>query len=373
MDRLFFYLLLSLLPTQLGIHFWPEWTLVLGRRVDYLSPTLYLTDILVFLTLLFWRPKKVPNLLFILGFALLNILFASSHWVALYKWTKIFEFTLLGFYIYRTKPSFSSILVSLSIGALYSSLIAITQFVLGHSVGLWILGERTFTNTTPGIAQYNLCLSPTNCRLVLRSYATFPHPNVLGGFLAVILPLAIREFVKGKKLFYGAVTTLGTIALVITFSRSAWVAALAGVIILYRKRLLFLLVPLIVLAGLLVNVQDESFVVRQELNTAAVSMFLHSPFVGVGLGNFLTELPKTLVSRTIYFLQPVHNIYLLLLSETGLVGFAVFIWILRKVKSITAYSLYLLLFLGLIDHYSFTLQQGQLLFTILLAASTIGS
>ena len=52
-----FYLLLLLLPTQLGKHFWPTFSYVLGTRVDYLSPTLYLTDIIILFITLFYLPK----------------------------------------------------------------------------------------------------------------------------------------------------------------------------------------------------------------------------------------------------------------------------------------------------------------------------
>lgn len=372
-----------MLPTQLGLHLWPQWSMVLGRRVDYLSPTLYLTDVIIFLlciskTSLFTfhfsikkRSFQLSILLFL--FIVLNIVLSSSPWVALYKWIKVIEFAALGFYVYKTKPQFSSVVFYLSIGALFSAVIAIAQFIMQRSVGLWILGERTFSNISPGIAQYNFCWSPTSCRLVLRSYGTFSHPNVLGGFLAAVLPLAIREFSKGKKLFYTVVLTLGIVALVLTFSRSAWIAALLGIGIVYRKQLFFFVLPLLLFIGLTFGFHDESVVVRQQLNASAITMFLRSPITGIGLGNFLTELPKTLTSRQIYFLQPVHNIYLLLLSETGIIGFAILIWVLTKIKSITRYSLYIILFLGLVDHYSLTIQQGQLLFTILLAASTIGS
>src|SRR5687767_1088681 len=51
---LLYTLLLLFLPTQLGKHFWPEYSLLSGFRVDYLSPTLYLTDMLVLLLFLQW-------------------------------------------------------------------------------------------------------------------------------------------------------------------------------------------------------------------------------------------------------------------------------------------------------------------------------
>ena len=114
LHKLFFSLLLILLPTQLGYHFWPEWAVVLGRRGDYLAPTIYLTDVLIGLTLVSWiidsrkkfsiKQRNFKLLFFILGFAILNIFFAQNQPVAIYKWLKVLEFGLLGFYIYKTKP-----------------------------------------------------------------------------------------------------------------------------------------------------------------------------------------------------------------------------------------------------------------------------
>src|SRR5438552_2386080 len=54
LHRIFFFLLILFLPTQLGLHFWPAWAMVLGRRIDYLAPTVYGTDILIILTLVSW-------------------------------------------------------------------------------------------------------------------------------------------------------------------------------------------------------------------------------------------------------------------------------------------------------------------------------
>ena len=202
MHQLLFSLLLVLLPAQPGYHLWPGWALVLGRRIDYLSPTLYLTDIIIFLLLISWyvgKRKKIhfPILqtILIIGFIVTNIYFAANRWVAFFSWIKILELVALGIYIVKTKPKFSAIIFPLSVGVFYSSVIAIIQFLLQHSIGgpLWFLGERTFSATTPGIAQIPLCFpNKLNCPLMLRSYATFPHPNVLGGYLAVLLPVILQ-------------------------------------------------------------------------------------------------------------------------------------------------------------------------------------
>ncbi len=388
MHQLFFTLLLVLLPTQLGYHFWPQWAMVLGRRVDYLSPTFYLTDILIFLLLLFKFPKLriTAATLGVLLCIAINIYFAASPWVAVYTWLKVLEYVLLGLYIVKAKPKFSSVVFYLSIGILYSSVIAISQFFLQRSVGgpLWFLGERTFALDTPGIARTSLW-----GREMLRPYATFPHPNVLGGFLAITLPLIVTQF-KKRKIFYSTTLLLGVSALVLTFSRSAWIAAMFGILILSLTKKFF--VPLLAFAAVIIffivgsfGLQDESVVVRQQLNASATTMFGQSPIIGKGLGNFLVELPKSLSSREIYFLQPVHNIYLLLLSEIGIVGVGLIGYLVfsllnhesrimnneknKKEKFIIHYSLFIILLLGFVDHYFLTLQQGQLLLTILLACT----
>ncbi len=261
--RFFFYVTILFLPTQLGLHLWPQWTFILGRRVDYLSPTIYLTDILIALTLLFWllslvlssrrRPgsmvgygttwmdsrlrgndkKTTVVFLGIVFLSLLNIFISSNKPVAIYSWIKVFKFITFGFYIIKTKPKVSIIVDLLTVGIFYSSIIAIAHFFLQRAIGgpLWFLGERLFTSQTPGIAQVNWCW-PAPCRLLLRPYATFPHPNVLGGFLAVTLPLIIQQILQMsqirqmKKFFFIISTVLGLVALILTFSRSAWIVGM---------------------------------------------------------------------------------------------------------------------------------------------------
>ncbi|MDP1722327.1 MAG: O-antigen ligase family protein [Candidatus Gottesmanbacteria bacterium] len=455
----FFWLLLALLPTQLGLHFWPEWAGVLGRRVDYLAPTLFLTDLLVFLTTGCWlasvffqgaqgntksqilsqrlislwltNPKQIPRfkipklqtkhvwLAAVLAFVGINIFIATNIPVAVYKWIKVCEYILLGLYIVRTKPKLSFVITPLAVGVLYSSILAITQFFLQHSVGgpLWWLGERTFGVDTPGIARYDFDfrLSTFDFRLFgLRPYATFPHPNVLGGFLAAVLPLLCMSLMRPMSLMspmnqrikylHATALVLGAIALLLTFSRSAIVVGGAGIgisilYLVFRKKMnrvfayILYTIPFILFLVLAVwsfSPKEESVVVRQQLNNAAIKLWTASPLFGVGLGNFLVRLPEALPSRTIYFLQPVHNIYLLVLAETGVVGFVfivIFIWqsikglvfrikenrkeLLFNLNTIYFVPFFCILLLGLVDHYPLTLQQGQLLLTVLVGMSIV--
>jgi O-antigen ligase len=141
------------------------------------------------------------------------------------------------------------------------------------------------------------------------------------------------------------------------------------------------------------NPESESFVVRRQLNDSAIAMWLHSPIFGVGLGNYLVNLPEYLVKHEVYYLQPVHSIYLLLLTEVGIVGVGLLVLIIlyllnsefgivnseKKHTSIYSvnqkrtslfpipYSLFALLILGLFDHYPLSLQQGQILTTVIIS------
>lgn len=176
------------------------------------------------------------------------------------------------------------------------------------------------------------------------------------------------------------------IALILTFSRSAIVVGIISTgLTLWqkfpKKRYLIFLFAFIFLITYHVSriaPNDESIIVRQQLNQAAVKLWQQSPLVGIGLGNFLVKLPEALPSRSVYFLQPVHNIYLLLLSEAGVIGFLFFLFLLWMIYQKKPFGIWhlafgILLILGFIDHYPLTLQQGQLLLTLVLSLNLVAS
>ena len=107
------FLFLLLIPTQLGKHFWPEWSYFLGIRVDYLSPTLYLLD-LIWLVLIgsnfLKNYKKIAfkkylkfKYFLVVGFVGINILMAVNPWVAFYKWLRVVQILITFFYFRKNK------------------------------------------------------------------------------------------------------------------------------------------------------------------------------------------------------------------------------------------------------------------------------
>jgi len=435
--NLFFYLLILFLPTQLGRHFWPDFSFVSGIRVDYLAPTLYVTDILILLLFITWTfslikfsifnfqfsiKSKFKNLnfsnisnsfqisnfkfqiSFLLMIILIGILLSKNQLVGFYGLLKLVEFIFLGFYTAFNikKLRFDIVLLLFSIGIIFEFFLAILQYLNQRSIGgiFYFLGERTFNAQTPGIANASL-----GGELFLRPYGAFPHPNVLAGYLLIAMTLilsGIKSYESRiKKIVFILTLTIGTIALFLTLGRIAivvWVLILGFFIVrkflIHNSYFLILLIVVFLFLGLTtplgvrftdIRLTDESIVVRQELIKSSLLMVKNNPFFGVGLNNFLIELPDYQKIKN-YFtdLQPVHNIFLLVAAQTGIVGLIFFLWFIGKTyKRIMNHEsrirhrtpiihnskfiiLSTALVLGFFDHYFLTLQQGQLLFSFIL-------
>ncbi len=397
------------LPTQLGYHFWPKEAYVWGLRLDFLSPTIYLTDLLILALVLFswplfekwlkkeWKNKtKILNLGLVLAFLVLNIIFSSRPLVSFYRFLRLGEFFFLIFFLKRFQ--FSLWPQALLLGNLVSSFLAWGQVFKGSSLGgvFWWLGERSFNLATPGIA-----LAQVGNHLLLRPYATFSHPNSLAGFLLVSLLLlwGARESFKNK-IFFNLVFFFLSLTLFLTFSFAAYLGAgLALIIFLWQKwrqksgllpkigmgavLLLYIIAILFSIeAGL---VEQKSLNERLVLAQNALVLIKKRPLLGVGLGNFIPAQAEMLpfLRQDVNLLQPVHNIYLLIASETGFIGLLVFITMAVKIfwragnvpLHYRAYAIrpyLLILFLGLFDHYWLTLPQNFLLFAVVLGFINTG-
>lgn len=433
--QLLYLIIIFFLPTQFGKHFWPDFSLVSGMRIDYLSPTLYLTDALIVILFIAWIIQEFPiktkpksdyrlSLIGVLLFVVclvIGITFSSRPTLGLLGLLKLAEFVFFGWFtakIISQKNVLKKVLIVFSLSMLLQSTLAITQFYKQQSLGglVYYLGERAFDRLTPGIANASLA-----GELVLRPYGTLPHPNVLAGYLLiglVLLLVNIKLFSENKKnnlsfiiVFAGVV--VGTIALLISLSR---LTIFLGLVILgfwlfqlpkkqylklqfknkknLTKRfinikhttnknfliaviicfLIFFISPTLLLRFQTISPTDETISQRIILTQASLSMTLDHPVLGVGLQQFLVKLPKYEHETNLEFLlQPVHNIFLYTVAETGIIGFIFFIififitirkHIFNKNKIPGVWLVFvLILFIGLGDHYFLTLQQGRFLFS----------
>jgi putative inorganic carbon (hco3(-)) transporter len=233
---------------------------------------------------------------------------------------------------------------------------------------------------------------------VYRAYGSFEQPNPFGGFIGLNLPIAVglalalwaealgranRLRVDSRRFtdhpFFLAVLTTGVTlmlaaALYLSFSRGAWLGAVAALLamglFLPRRRWIGLaligglmaiglglsqagLLPAAIAdrfadVGSLVNAPDVRGVKINDANyalierlahwQAAVDMIEANPWTGVGFSNYQPSYEKYRLLNWPMPLGHAHNIYLNVAAETGLPGLAAYIilWIAIFVQTVRA-------------------------------------
>jgi O-antigen ligase len=397
LEKLLFFLVILFLPTQLGKHFWMEFSYIYSLRIDYLSPTLYFWDILVALLVTTWalkKPalKKVPLLLLFLFLLThsVSLVNAQNIGAGLVRLEQFFLTGIFGVYIANSKLTRVKMPLFLGLlgGAFFASLLGIGQFLKGGSLGLWILGERNFSISTPSIANFNFF-----GKIFLRPYSTFSHPNVFAGYITLVLPVLMFFKMHFKKYsqFFNLTLGLSFTAGMLTFSRVSILALIIEAAFFMRKKIKWLVIFLVVAFPLIFtrfnsafSFDSLSFVRREDLAEIAFVQFYQNPLFGSGLNNFINQVASSsLISGPSRFLQPVHNIFLLTLAETGIIGLAGFIFFIgiplfkiwkKRNLNFSKYLLFAwgtLILLGMFDHYFLTLPQGQRIFFLIWGLSML--
>lgn len=295
----------------------------------------------------------MPYVIFYMVIMVANILVSSYLVASVYRWVKITEMILLGLVVinYKKYKVFDYFVKPLSYSVIIACILGLLQFINKESIGglFYFFGERSFNFSNPGI-------SP-------RPYSFFPHPNAFAGFLLVFGIYLLKYKSKFNLRHFWMLTVLVVINLILTNSLNVYIALIL-LLIISHKSLMFGFVSL--------DFLGRSITHRVELINSSIQMVKENFWFGVGLNNFIPSLVKH--SKTFlnsWELQPVHNIFLLVFSELGIVGLLSFCVLVFSLLVPNAYPLIAVLITGLSDHYWFTLQQNILLFTFVLALSKI--
>jgi putative inorganic carbon (hco3(-)) transporter len=263
--------------------------------------------------------------------AALSLTVASDRRLALYELALLTQCLLLFIYVSSRVTSLDKLhtmVLLLLFGLTIHASFLVLQYFTGVSISFFGISssERVAETTRVG--------------------GTLGSPNAAGGFLASCIAIAVALLVargdRSSRVLPTLAVFIGALALVLTFSRGGWLAATIAVTLL----LCFFFVrgqltKRILLLGLIVGVlgfimggqiqarlqsQSGGLGARVSLGEVAVDVIRDHPLMGVGANNYVTVLPKY-ASLTAYTHVP-HNKFLLVWSETGIVGLLAFIFFL---------------------------------------------
>jgi putative inorganic carbon (hco3(-)) transporter len=186
-----------------------------------------------------------------------------------------------------------------------------------------------------------------------RVVGTLGWPNTLGAYVAVVMVFAFSLWMAGtggrQRWLAWGIGIAGMIPLVLTSSRGAWIAFILAIglsaILSYRFGWLtsgrigqmallgagagvvsLLLGQRLIQRLTETSLQQSQLVDRMALNEVAFNMVAAHPFLGVGTNTFVEVMRDYDVAWVTYlFPEPVHNVFLLVAAETGVVGLGLFL------------------------------------------------
>jgi O-antigen ligase len=348
----------------------------------------------------------------------ISIFWSEYKPIAIYRFASFLELFLFAFIVIRLLKKTKWLvpcLIALIINGIFQSIWSIAQFIHNESLGIQFLGESVFGSETSGIAKIII-----EGEKHVRAYGTLPHPNILAGFLMIPIFILCYELLMRYSLIAKSNINVsrGTIlqkipswlaiiflifiiiAFILTFSRSAYISLLIGLLILIiflKKHLqintlflfslifaMFTLSMIVYLNPVLRNsisiFSQQSLKERKVFNNVARETISAHPLIGVGLGQFVVEEFIKHPAREGWQYQPAHNIYLQIFCELGCIGLIEFLIIIimffgqgmgRKASFRTALTCSVFccialcfLLIALFDHYFWDLKIGMIMFTI---------
>jgi len=268
-----------------------------------------------------------------IAWSILSLYNSLNRWLSVFEILRMVKLCILMLVVsdlIRERRDVLTVLYALLLGMVAEGAICAVQYATGSSfnLGLFTVGALN------------------------RVSGTIGWPNTLGAYAAAITSMALTLFLArlgGKiRAFCLIAGFAGLFTLVVSFSRGAWIAFLTalvvGVLVSYSAKLISFrdlpqLAVILLVAGICIaplagpigqrlaqtSLQQGAIADRFVLNQIAFNMIAAHPVLGVGINTFvdvMTTYDKTGLS---YFLPyPVHNVYLLIAAETGLIGLALF-------------------------------------------------
>lgn len=327
---------------------------------------------------------------------LVSVIFAHDRFLAFFYFIKCLELSGFIWLVYKGLFSKEDLINVFTWAIGLQVFIGLIQFFIQRDLGLWFLGESKIGSEVLNVAKLDLAGEK-----IVRAYGTLPHANIYGGVMFVAMGLIIQRLKKEILSISVVMLFFMGIALLVSFSRSAWLAFLMFLLVIlaqqkvkfnWKKVLLFLVSMLFVMVvfnlhtlivGRLLDFSWGAWEERSLFSRVALAIF-NDNWYGVGAQNFVLMMDSySADSLSPWFYQPVHNVFLLALVELGVFGLTALIAVLFALISIILGSMrrivklyrhywnsYLAIMSGLLivasfDHYLMTSFQGMFLFAML--------
>ena len=301
-----------------------------------------------------WRAPSLPSLTIPIAIVLipmvLSALSAESLLLSLKeisKWSELFVIYVVTATTVRNRRVFTTLVVILLLAALAEVGIGLFQVAFRIGPPHFLAGG-----------------------ILMRAHGTFEQPNPFGGYLALMLPIALAIALAaprpGLRLLGWGVSLAFAFGILVSLSRGAWLGTLAALSVVWllesqRNRLRAFALAYAgltaTLLALVLGILPEAILARftdlfvygsrlvQELRAgpnadnwailervsqwyAGWQMFANNPILGVGIGNY----PKAYVTYALpgwpTGVGHAHNYYLNLAAEGGLLTFVAFLFFL---------------------------------------------
>ena len=279
-------------------------------------------------------PFDVPVIIFVTLGAISVFMSSARNFELIYNYCGIvgvytLTYILIGQNI-RSSEQMIRLAKALTLSAFLVVLYGYSQYVFGVNIAdmKWVDGEAF-----PELRK--------------RIFSTLENPNVLAGYLDVMICLALGLLVKvsgkSQKMIFIIAIAMLTACLAMTYSRGAFLSiAIVFVIcgILQDKRIFILFA---ILTGLIIyfdstftqrilsiftTTTDSSEGLRIGIWVSTISMVADHPFIGIGWGAFKFVYPQynyylVDTTQTIYH---AHNLFLQTAAEVGIVGALAYFW-----------------------------------------------
>ena len=324
---------------------------------DYTDFLLFASDISMLAMFVFWacsmlmNPRRLKTgsifiLILLVGLTLsgwISVLGSEDPIISQYHAVRFTGYLLFFLYIVNEIKSAAWVIVPVGMQILFQSAFAIAQSVSQSSLGLQKLGELTLDPESTGVS-----VVIVNGFRFLRGYGLSDHPNILGGCIIFGLILLLASILYGNtrtRIISSIVFLPCFLALVMTFSRSAWLgffmagSFMVGVEAFARRWrpvkvaiLLGMLSLLIASPFIKKNIslfqtrvnsgdvaQDNQMQERAFLLEAGNTIFVEHSAVGVGLGAAPLAMRDRFENFPLNF-QPPHYVILVVAMEAGVLG-----------------------------------------------------